>query len=253
MHRFSFLFFVISLIFIEGFAERQELIKRKHRTSKTTSIVIPCVSGHFQHLFGLLKCYQEQTRVPDEIVISLCETSLIDAEQIDALEDFSWPFKVKIIRHPDRKSAGENRNIACANATGDILLCQDADDIPHPERVEIVKYIFDTYVVDHLIHKWNDLESCLNTRWRPSDVSIYSFTKYKDVIKRFDYIHNGNVCFSSKVAKKIRWEQTLFYDRDIQFNERVYEAFEHNVIVPLELILYRMGLSAFGNGYGPSS
>jgi hypothetical protein len=37
---------------------------------------------------------------------------------------------------------------------GDIILYQDADDLPHPQRVEIVKQYFETHDIVHLTHSY---------------------------------------------------------------------------------------------------
>ena len=215
----------------------------------TTSVIIPCTSCHFKHLFELLQCYQNQTCLPNEVVISLSETQLLHDGQIDDLEQFPWSFRLQIIRDIEKRSAGENRNIACAHATGDIFLCQDADDIPHPQRVEIIKYIFEKYRVDHLIHKWGlsapRQEEFELVRYRFSTIPILSFTKYSDVPARFDRIHNGNICLLSKVANKIHWESNFIADKDIEFNKEVYKQFRHNIFIPIELVMYRQGLSSF--------
>ena len=58
------------------------------------------------------------------------------------IENMKYPFKVIYIFHKECKYAGDNRNCACEKASGDIFITQDADDIPHPQRIEIIKYMF---------------------------------------------------------------------------------------------------------------
>lgn len=42
----------------------------------------------------------------------------------------------------------------CISSEGEILITQDADDIPHPQKIEATEYFFSHYDVDHLIHTW---------------------------------------------------------------------------------------------------
>ena len=241
----KYLFLLLSFCL---FAESQKPVKREKRPSMTTSVIVPCASRHFEYLFELLQCYERQTCRPNEIVISLSEIDLIHEGPIDALERFPWSFQLKIVKHLERRSAGENRNIACSHATGEIILCQDADDVPHPQRVEIVKYIFEKYRVDHLIHKWDLKEEFLSRKYQLSKIPILSFTKYSDLLARLSYLHNGNICLSSKVAKKMRWESNFIADKDVEFNKEIYKKFKHNIVIPIELMWYRNDLSSFREG-----
>ena len=107
-----------------------------------TSVIIPCFYGHFQHLDELMNALCNQTVLPDEIVISLSEIDKLDPILVENFENKQYPFPVKLIKHQERLWAGPNRNSACQHASGDIFICQDADDLPHPQRIEIIKYFF---------------------------------------------------------------------------------------------------------------
>ena len=48
-----------------------------HETLKT-SIIIPCHPKHAQYLYELLKFYENQTILPNEVVISLSEANQVD-------------------------------------------------------------------------------------------------------------------------------------------------------------------------------
>jgi len=93
-----------------------------------------------------------QTVLPDEVVISLSEIDKLNPALIKKFENKKYPFPVKLIKHRELLWAGPNRNSACEHAIGDIFICQDADDLPHPQRIEIIKYFFENFDVNHLIH-----------------------------------------------------------------------------------------------------
>ena len=106
----------------------------------TTSVIIPCFYGHFKHLDELMNALCNQTVLPDEVVISLSEIDKLNPALIKKFENKKYPFPVKLIKHRELLWAGPNRNSACEHAIGDIFICQDADDLPHPQRIEIIKY-----------------------------------------------------------------------------------------------------------------
>ncbi|HSW71883.1 MAG TPA: glycosyltransferase family A protein [Chlamydiales bacterium] len=213
-------------------------VKRQEKVDLKVSVIVPCVAFHFHHLLPLLKYYANQTIPPDEVVISLSETEKLKEGEIAFLENQFWPFKLIIIPHAKRKSAGMNRNIACREASGDILMLQDADDVPHPQRVEIVKMLFETYEIDHLIHKF-----C-------TEISAFRPVKRMDLRKYSTYTaiedtHNGNIVISSKLKRYLQWEDVKKVDHDIPFNERVYKLFPNTAVLMSPLICYRQPLSAF--------
>ncbi len=113
-----------------------------HITADThlkTSIIIPCHPRHACHLYDLISLYEEQTVLPDEIVISLSQSNQVSEEIIHNIESTPWAFSVKLLKSDKKLYAGQNRNRACDKAAGDIFICQDADDLPHPQRVEIIQ------------------------------------------------------------------------------------------------------------------
>lgn len=241
--------FLIFLILVsQGFAKTVE--PRETPKSMTVSVIVPCSGFHFKLLQPLLRFYQYQTCLPDEIVISLSSVDEIDCAEIDALENSSWPFKVKIYRSIGKRSAGLNRNIASEISTGDIFIYQDADDIPHPQRVELVKHVFENYFVDHLMHHFVYYEQVAPMTYDKDLLTINSFETYEEVERSpqfYGKVHNGNVCCSRRVYAAVQWEdvKSLEYDLDVQFNRAVYQKFPNTALLPYPLIVYRRELSTF--------
>jgi glycosyltransferase involved in cell wall biosynthesis len=110
----------------------------------TSSVAIPCYYKHFKYLPSLLTSLTQQTCLPDEVVISLSQVEQLTNEEIDLLEVGPWPFQVKIIRRVGVFMEGSNRTTAAKHCSSDVVLCVDADDIPHPQRVEAVLQLFFT-------------------------------------------------------------------------------------------------------------
>jgi glycosyltransferase involved in cell wall biosynthesis len=212
----------------------------------TTSLIVPCCAKHATHLFGLLKIDENQTVLPDEVVISLSESKQVESHILNALHNGTWTFPVTLILSEKKLYAGENRNKACEHATGDIFICQDADDIPHPQRVEIIKYFFESYHVEHLIHQYIKID----------DDTIPSFEQYNHLnqIRPFfpkyfyevwllDTFANGNIAITKNIFEKFKWND-MPRGQDSAFNQEVYAAFRRTIAIKIPLLIYRTSLSS---------
>ena len=213
----------------------------------TTAVIIPCYYGHAHHLFSLLKLYEQQTVLPDKVVIALSEAHRVAPELIMAINNEPWLFPVKLVSSDQKRYAGPNRNSACAHADGDILICQDADDVPHPQRVEAIKYFFQKYHVDHLLHKFhgankdNEPEFALYNNI--GDITYSYPKKYTDTYK-IGNVTNGNVSILKKVFKKNQWSNKR-RGQDTEFNKKIYKKRRlKKIVIKAPLIAYRAYLSS---------
>jgi glycosyltransferase involved in cell wall biosynthesis len=104
-------------------------------------IAICCYKGHIGLLKRLFDSIERQTRKPNEVIVS-CSSS--EWQDIPYRRDmYSFPFQ--IITHMERKNAAQNRNYAAAQLTTDVVCFFDADDIMHPQRIEIIADCFQTH------------------------------------------------------------------------------------------------------------
>ena len=153
----------------------------------------------------------------------------------------AWPFKLNVIEHSTKKSAGENRNVACAAAKGDVLICQDADDLPHPQRVEIIKHIFQNYCVDLLMHQYTRKQF---TQYDLRNLILKRCPTFKDM-RTGDGFTQGNVAITKELSKKVQWPTHFEIAEDMQFNKEVCKTFSNIITVRAELLLYRQELSSW--------
>lgn len=220
-------------------------VPRPQKIPMTTSVVVPCVARHFLWLSGMLESYENQTVKPDEIVISLSEVEKLNPKEIDDLEQGLWTFKLKVIRNNGRIIDGDNRTIAMDHASGDILIFSDADDIPHPQRVEVAKYFFENFEVDHILHGMSTREDFKVNQF--DNLQILKFDNFEQ-INTFAAntpfpITTGSPCFLKKVGQAIKWEAI----KDQEHAAKVYQLFKNTIVLRSGLIFYRMFLSSHGN------
>ena len=206
------------------------------------SVIIPCHAQHARYLYNLVKRYEQQTQLPDEIVISFSGVSgVAHINTIKAIKNESWPFSVLLLTTEQNLFAGENRNRACEKASGDILICQDADDVPYPQRVEIIKQFFTTYQIDHLVHQWVGLgptgkhnvahlehpqtglnkDGSFRLYEQIEDLPFFQPHKFDEMLS-YGSFTNGNCALSKEVCNAIQWGDEP-RGQDVIFNRQVYQ------------------------------
>ena len=212
----------------------------------TTSVIIPCYHKHAPSLYSLLRLYEQQTQLPDEVIISLSEYQLVNKEVMAQLSSEQWAFPVTIILSEQKKYAGDNRNTACEHASGTIFICQDADDIPHPQRVDIIHHFFKHYPVDHLFHQWVEVlpgdEASFIQYDTPENISFTYHQAFRELWWCGKFT-NGNVALARHVFDTVRWSSEP-RGQDTLFNAEVYKHFKQGIAIQAILLGYRMYLSS---------
>lgn len=212
----------------------------------TTSIIIPCYYKHAHLLYPLLNYYTQQTVLPDEVVISLSEYKQVPDTLLEELAHASWPFPVTLILVAEKQYAGDNRNTACDHARSDVFICQDADDIPHPQRIEIIRHFFHHYPVEHLFHEWIDIPYKGSFTFpRYTDLEQISFAYHRPFQDLWQHgqFTNGNIAITRTVFNTVRWSSAA-RGQDSTFNKAVYEQFTHGIAIQAKLLGYRQFLSS---------
>jgi len=80
---------------------------RTNDQNLTVSVIIPCHYKHVIHLYDLLKCYEAQTVLPNEVIISISEIDKAPKDLIDKLKAETWIFPVKYIESKEQAYAGK--------------------------------------------------------------------------------------------------------------------------------------------------
>jgi glycosyltransferase involved in cell wall biosynthesis len=239
------------------------------RTSKTlkTTICIPCVPEHWQSLEAVLMAYKVGTEVPDEVVVSLSDCDKLTSQAIRDLEArYSSVFNFKLIRNSQRLSAAKSRQVASNMALGDILIYQDADDLPHPQRVEILRSLFElNKEAMHVGHPFTMTGEAFQKIGNFLDVpvlpltSLYrtylheSLTPNVPVIERLgafgewlpNSTHrgrfaNGAPAVRKSVFERVQWTDDLkfFKSEDCEFNFAVLMAYNQSFFVDHPVYFY---------------
>jgi len=200
-------------------------------------VAIPCYIGHIHPLFKLLDSIQIQTNIPNKVVVSCSSSKNSDFELECYFEKLQqYTFSLEIITTEEKKSASENRNIAAAKLSDmDYITFIDADDIMHPQRIEILLKVFQEHDSDIILHNYYNSEILDNiTKKLESDeidIRLNSLKQcysgcitHKYYYDTNDKIHHGHVSIKQAIFNQIQFpEEPEFYTKeDCVFCYRVF-------------------------------
>lgn len=233
-------------------------------------ICIPCVDLHIPLLEKFLVTIVRFTRQPDEVIVSLSpkfETTCLQ-ERADTLCNNFSNLNLKILVQPSITTAAINLNKIHEISTSDILVRCDADDIIHPQKLEIVESIFKKYPDTKLIlHRWimsnkidyslihfnhieqlddNDVHLDIKPYNKIDLQSISLSEKYKggiELLSKSNWITNGANVYTKEVANRIKYINRNFAE-DKLFNSEVTKYFKKTIFLDCKLII----ISPIGSG-----
>lgn len=192
-----------------------------------TSVFIPCTQKHAHYIPGVVRSYCQGTVKPDEIVVF-----------ISGDRDYELFRNTHYEKHVKEKYlAGEARQKARDLCRGDIILYHDADDLPHPQRVEVVKYWFGHTDAAHMTHsyaflgelpKWanrgtHHTSATMPKKIIPANVPVLGFGAIREMYFPDGQIgecsrtsswgplesiqHAGACCIRREVLDAVRWKR----------------------------------------------
>lgn len=105
---------------------------------RTFAAVIPIVPKHIKYLGLLLSELQSATKKFDEIWIIASSQSLTSISELKRLKEIQGAERINLVTSPEKRTAGENRNMGFDKVTSDYICFLDADDSYSPRRLEIL-------------------------------------------------------------------------------------------------------------------
>jgi glycosyltransferase involved in cell wall biosynthesis len=213
-----------------------------------TSVIIPCIAKHQHHLPDLVRRLENQTVRPDEIVIAISNTT---DDTMPLLRSIASPIPIALCVSAKECFAGENRQRGSEFAIHELLIYQDADDLPHPQRIEITKYFFQNYSVLHLNGLWQK-----TTRFYQYNIPRIPFVDTNEILShRYEHgrpychwthapIHCGNVAIHADVTHMLPWGDDR-KGQDHKFCLDVLYGLKQSMILLAPLVCYRLALSSW--------
>ena len=220
------------------------------------SVVIPCLYLHLIYIKDLLNNYTNiQTITVNEIVLVIADANKLEDQQLlEDIMNIDYPYELKIIKINGKSLAGNSRYIGISNASNDIIIFQDADDIPHKQRTEIIYYYFKKYLnVVHICHKWCKKEDEFNklneTGFKISKIK-YSISNYNIFLnkkfRKLEHIANGNIAIRKKIYTNIDWHRKQLRRQDIATNIDILKKYNGlSLFIKEKIYLYRHDNSTY--------
>jgi glycosyltransferase involved in cell wall biosynthesis len=192
-------------------------------------VAIPCYYGHINNLFCLLDSIDSQTIVPNKVAVSCSSTDKLDIVK-------KYNFELDIFVTNEKLNAAQNRNNAISKLLDmDYVTFIDADDIMHPQRIEILLKTIHDYDSDVILHNYqtepysdqNIFESIENIVVRTKTLikswsgCITHISGYDD---RIDKIHHSQVTVKNWILHIIKFpeEPEFHFKEDCVFCYRVF-------------------------------
>jgi hypothetical protein len=213
----------------------------------TIGIAIPCYYGHIQNLTNLLDSIENQSVKPNKVVVSCSSTK-------ELFETKKYSFPLEIIITEEHKNAAQNRNIAASRLNDmDYITFIDADDIMHPQRIEILLKVFQDTDCDIILHNFlmndsnfNHIDNIDNIDIRINELmQCYSgCIRHKDFYRynKSDLIHHSQSSIKKYIFDIIKYpeEQEYYSKEDCIFCHRVFSIPNiTNVYIANKLTFYK--------------
>jgi len=200
------------------------------------AVVVPCVPKHIQYLKGLFNSINNQTKLPNKVIISLSGSN--DKEGKVVKELYSPILNPSIELIVDcvelKQNAAENRNRSIKHCNDiDYIAFMDADDEMCPNKIKLITDLMILHKADMGLHNYSNGHSnkneamCSNgTRViSPEEMAIRESNNRKHLHLSKLSVHHGHPIISKKLFSKLK--QNIKYVRG-QDSKYVRDTFKHH-------------------------
>jgi hypothetical protein len=186
------------------------------------SLFIPTIPNHIKFLDEILFTYlNKSTVIPEEIVVSVSNYATIPPDiLLPIIEKYQ---NVKFILHDKVMLAGPNRQVSKDFCSGDIIVYHDSDDLPHIQRLEIIKHFFDNYDISHLNHSYDNKTEYNEDLIDVSKINFITSEVFNDyffpnnileectkIVNGYGYdnfpSHGGAIAIKKEVLNHVKWK-----------------------------------------------
>ena len=225
-------------------------VKESYRGT-TIAVCVPCVPKHIERLPELIRSVRKQTRIPDEFIVALSETTDEEAQRLEE-ELSNDDFNVIITPKETQAYAGENRNRAAKKSTSILVSFIDSDDLMHPLRLEILERVYDEFHPRSMVHFFEPEGSSTDFVYEPDKVEdakvlhLANQDKETPHLRQFPMLHHGHLTTERKLFDQIQQSEDMRVGEDSLFVRKILSLSDKPDVMYLirqPLTTYRASLS----------
>lgn len=196
------------------------------QSNLTLSLCITCYHKDYNLLECRLKDLQQQTCSPDEIIIS---SSGLEQQSCAYVINYTINQKHIPFIYVNRENVGLPgfaRNQGGRVSNCDLIMFCDIDDIIHPQKIEIVKHIFNNYNCDMVVHNYSMRQFDGFTEYLgilPAE-KITQKELYCTNLLASGPIHHGHITIRTEILKYIKYNENRALGEDGQFCQEVFDS-----------------------------
>ena len=203
-------------------------------------VAVSCYVNHLPLLLELFDSIENQTRKPDKVVVSSSSTP--PEKELKILKTYSFPYE--IIYTPEHKNAASNRNIAISGLLDmEYISFIDADDIMHPQRIELIMRTFEETNGDIVLHNFsyeNNLKPIKSLKYTINELFV---SNSGCITSNYNYnLHHSQSTVRRYILHFVKFSEDVIYNRkeDCVFCKHVFQLPNVvNVYIMNELSWYR--------------
>lgn len=191
-------------------------------------IAVSCYVNHLPLLLELFDSIESQTRLPDKVVVSCSSTS--EEKELKNIKKYS--FEYEIIYTNEYKNAASNRNIAISHLLDmEYVTFIDADDIMHPQRIELLLRVYEETNGDIIFHNFsfeNNLTPIYDLKYTINEL----FTSQSGCItSNYNYnIHHSQCTVRRYILEFVSFNEDPMYNRK-EDSKFCYDIFQLRNVV----------------------
>ena len=205
-------------------------------------VSVSCYVNHLPLLIELFDSIEKQTRLPDKVVVSSSSTT--PEKELKIIKKYSFPYE--IIYTPEHKNAASNRNIAINQLLDmEYISFMDADDIMHPQRIELIMKTIEETDGDIILHNFSydcNLKPIEKLNYKVNELFV---SESGCITSNYNYhLHHSQSTVRRYILHFVMFSEDTKYNRkeDCVFCKDVFKLPNIvNVYIMNELSWYRPG------------
>jgi glycosyltransferase involved in cell wall biosynthesis len=178
---------------------------------------------------------------PDEIIVSSSDLpeppNKIFGYNYDGILISNEMVPIRFVNRTRRGLHGFPRNQGADNCDSDFIMFFDVDDIPHPQKIGVTKFILRN-CGDALVHNYYLDNSNFTNYLNFTHSEIHGKNPSNTNLLADDWVHHGHLTIRPEIVRQIRYNEHRTLGEDGEFCQAVYDQGHKILYCPHQLVCY---------------